>query len=423
MLNSFYIKGLYDLFTYTLELKKGVFIITGPNGFGKTTILRSINAIYDCDFWRFFFLKFDEIRAVLDDDSVIELKREVISKTVLFGDPLEDVNVKLFFHGAGAEEAFDISFQYIARLIRFQTRRDPSNIEEFLDGSYILREDEVLQKAMPVLLKYLHEKRCTFVGAQRLVYGKMDGRGNQIGIAYTIDDVNEQIKRTYLKAHNDFSKTAQTIDGSFITRLSSMIDNVGQIKNDVSASELQQQIDKYRRYHLIEEMNVDVQLPQSYDLIRNLYLSDIKSKLKAMSIYYERLSTFDEFVTGQGLSYKSIELNENGIIVRSDTGDIIPLNKLSSGEQNLMILAFHLVFKSSKGDILLVDEPENSLHMSWLENLLDEYIRIARITGSQIVIATHSPTFIGNKWKMTFDLFENNEGKMESTYVARSNKA
>lgn len=411
MLKSFSIKGLYGLFSYSIDIRKGVSIITGPNGFGKTTILRCINAIYDCEFWRFYFIKFNEICAVFDDGKKIQLKRGTVRKEVLFGDPLEETSVKVFYFAGNIEEAFDITLQYLIRLVRYQTRRDSLNIEDFLNGSYLLSEDENLQKAMPSLLTFLHEKNCTLVEAQRLVYGRMDSRGNQIGIAYTIDDVNEQIKRTYLRAHNDFSKRAQTIDGSFITRLSKLIDNKEQLKGDISASELQQQIEKYRKYHLIERMNVDVQLPQSYDMVRNLYLNDIKHKLNALSRYYEILSTFDEFVTGQGLSYKSIELNENGIVVKSDTGDSVPLNRLSSGEQNLMILAFHLVFKSSKGDILLVDEPENSLHMSWLENLLDEYIRIAKINETQVIIATHSPTFIGNKWKMTFDLFENNESE------------
>ena len=409
MLKSFSIKGLYGLFSYSIDIRKGVSIITGPNGFGKTTILRCINAIYDCEFWRFYFIKFNEICAVFDDGKKVQLKREVVRKEVLFGEPMEETSVKVFYFAGEIEEVFDITIQYLIRLVRYQTRRDSFNIEDFLNGSYLLSEDENLQKAMPSLLTFLHEKKCTLVEAQRLVYGRMDSRGNQIGIAYTIDDVNEQIKRTYLRAHNDFSKKAQTIDGSFITRLSKLIDNKEQLKGDISASELQQQIEKYRKYHLIEKMNVDVQLPQSYDMVRNLYLNDIKLKLNALSRYYEILSTFDEFVTGQGLSYKRIELNENGIVVKSDMGDIIPLNRLSSGEQNLMILAFHLVFKPSKGDILLVDEPENSLHMSWLENLLDEYLRIAKITETQVIIATHSPTFIGNKWKMTFDLFENNE--------------
>lgn len=409
MLKSFIIEGLYGLFTYQLTFRKGVFIITGPNGFGKTTILRCINDIYNGEFWRFFFLKFKSIIVRFDDNNEIELHRYETDKAVLFGNPLQDVTIKVLYHGKEKEEAFDVTIQYIFRLARYQTRRNPSNIEEYLDSFYDLIEDESIQKAMPQLLTYLHNQHCTFVEAQRLVYGKQDARGIQTGIAYTIDDINEQIKKTYLRARNDFSKKAQSIDGTFIERLSKAIGEKKGIDNDVSSSELQQLIQKYRKYHLIEEMNVDVQLPEGYNLVKNLYLNDIKSKLQSLEKYFEILSTFDSFVTGQGLSYKHIELNEYGITVLSDIGDSIPLNKLSSGEQNLMILAYNLIFETSNNDVLLVDEPENSLHMAWLENLLEDYIRIAKITGAQVIIATHSPTFIGSRENLVFDLFDNNK--------------
>ena len=238
MLKSFYIKGLYGLYTYRLELNRGVFIITGPNGFGKTTILNSINAIYDCEFWRFFFLKFDVLCASFDGGNFVELKRKDNNEEIQSGDSLSDINVKLCFHGFGVEEEFDVSSQYIYRLVRYRARREHSNIEEYLDGNYLLKEDEILQKAVPSLISFLKDKHCTYLESQRLVYGKKDSLGNQVGIAYTIDDVNDYIKRTYLKAQNDFSKTAQTIDGSFIKRLSQLIEKKNQIDRSVSASDL-----------------------------------------------------------------------------------------------------------------------------------------------------------------------------------------
>lgn len=409
MLKSFKIYGLYGLFSYELSFKKGVFIISGPNGFGKTTILRCIDSIYSGDFWSFFFLKFDYINLEFDDDKRLELQRTVNNKNVLFGESKREVTVRLIFFGNDNNESFLINQHYISRLIRYQTRRDPSDPEEFLESNYSLFEDEMIQNAMPKLLEYLHGKNCIFVGSQRLIYGRLDYRGNQTGIAYTIDDVNEQIKKTYLNAHNAFSKKAQTIDGTFIERLSKSINTQESLKQKVSASELQKQITKYRKYHIVEEMNVEVQLPESFNVVKDMYLADIQSKLASLEAYYEQLSTFDGFVTGQGLSYKRIELNESGIKVLSDVDDDIPLKRLSSGEQNLMILAYHLIFETSENDVLLVDEPENSLHMSWLENLLEEYIRIAKLSGIQVIIATHSPTFIGSRYKMVYDLFDNNK--------------
>ena len=148
MLKSFVIEGLYGLFNYNLSFKKGVFIITGPNGFGKTTILKCINNVYDGEFWRFYFLKFNRICLTFDNGSHVELKRNETVKNVLFGEPEKDINVKLLYTYPGVEEQFDVSIQYISRLARFQIRRGGTNIEEYLDANYDMTDDDSLQRAM-----------------------------------------------------------------------------------------------------------------------------------------------------------------------------------------------------------------------------------------------------------------------------------
>ena len=50
MLSKIIYNKLFGIFDYEIELKEhGVTIITGPNGFGKSTILKSINALYSFD--------------------------------------------------------------------------------------------------------------------------------------------------------------------------------------------------------------------------------------------------------------------------------------------------------------------------------------------------------------------------------------
>ena len=45
MLQRIEIKKLFDQFDYNIELNpEGITILTGPNGYGKTTILRIIHA-------------------------------------------------------------------------------------------------------------------------------------------------------------------------------------------------------------------------------------------------------------------------------------------------------------------------------------------------------------------------------------------
>lgn len=71
MLNSIYIKGLYGLYDYTLDLTQGedkrLKIITGPNGYGKSTILQIIYALLGKDTDIFYKIPFSEVIFYIDD--------------------------------------------------------------------------------------------------------------------------------------------------------------------------------------------------------------------------------------------------------------------------------------------------------------------------------------------------------------------
>ena len=48
LITSFSIKKLFGLYSYEFKLEEdqNIFLITGPNGYGKTTILTIINNLY-----------------------------------------------------------------------------------------------------------------------------------------------------------------------------------------------------------------------------------------------------------------------------------------------------------------------------------------------------------------------------------------
>jgi predicted ATP-binding protein involved in virulence len=47
--------------------------------------------------------------------------------------------------------------------------------------------------------------------------------------------------------------------------------------------------------------------------------------------------------------------------------------------------------------LVLIDEPEISLHVGWQKEFLADIIRIANVSSLRFIIATHSPQII-NKW-------------------------
>jgi predicted ATP-binding protein involved in virulence len=74
---------------------------------------------------------------------------------------------------------------------------------------------------------------------------------------------------------------------------------------------------------------------------------------------------------------------------------------MSTGEKTLMSKVLYLYFQDIKNKIILIDEPELSLHPAWQNRVLKLYENFAKENNSQIIIATHSPHIIGsakNEW-------------------------
>ena len=67
---------------------------------------------------------------------------------------------------------------------------------------------------------------------------------------------------------------------------------------------------------------------------------------------------------------------------------------LSSGEKQILILLTHICFNSEK--VFILDEPELSLHPKWQDEFLDSVARLMS-PGTQLIIATHSPSIVGTR--------------------------
>ena len=54
--------------------------------------------------------------------------------------------------------------------------------------------------------------------------------------------------------------------------------------------------------------------------------------------------------------------------------------------------------------ILLVDEPEISLHIAWQKRFVSEIKSIIKFRDLHVMIATHSPNLISRYWSLTHEL-------------------
>ncbi|GLY10352.1 AAA family ATPase [Pseudobacillus badius] len=137
-------------------------------------------------------------------------------------------------------------------------------------------------------------------------------------------------------------------------------------------------------------------------LIKLIEISSIaikeKEKIDALKRNLDRIiesinTLFEE--TGKKIYYYN---KENKLVftnIEISGSEKLDLNLLSSGEKQLVIFfIFSLIdFKRKHSKLLLIDEPELSLHIEWQSRLLP--LLINRNNNSQIIVATHSPDIMG----------------------------
>ncbi|WP_148666901.1 AAA family ATPase [Pseudomonas synxantha] len=78
----------------------------------------------------------------------------------------------------------------------------------------------------------------------------------------------------------------------------------------------------------------------------------------------------------------------------SARSEVTPFSELSSGEQQMLALLVKLVVSATPSALILIDEPEISLHVSWQRLLPVMLSRMCEHFECDMVVATHSPLLV-----------------------------
>ncbi|HTD75714.1 MAG TPA: AAA family ATPase [Steroidobacteraceae bacterium] len=85
--------------------------------------------------------------------------------------------------------------------------------------------------------------------------------------------------------------------------------------------------------------------------------------------------------------------NQYDVLLKKQ-GSTFLVGAASSGERELLTYLFAIFALNVRDAIIIVDEPELHLHPKWQQTLLKLFVRLAKSTGNQFLLATHSPTFV-----------------------------
>lgn len=99
-------------------------------------------------------------------------------------------------------------------------------------------------------------------------------------------------------------------------------------------------------------------------------------------------------------SEKKAFIKDKTINIKKKNGDILNQKKLSSGENQLIYILLKICNTIGKKSVIILDEPEISLHLKWQKKLLSTIKEIN--PQSQIIAATHSPALVMDGYMDSF---------------------
>lgn len=416
MISSVKINKLFGRFNYELKfMPANIMIITGPNGYGKSTILKMINSFCDDNLQKLLTYTFKKFEITCDDCNVAITKNEKSFKINDYAFPYPDDKiihrrgVPPFIRRVGYDEYMDLRTNQIIKMngkdIFIDRLKEDFQEDRFFELLFLSldfsstkkshQSMEELKKAFSLVKKVKQSiGKIQFIQEQRLIERR---RVPEEERAYSepkekyvtvINENSEKLKADLAEIMKKHSSLSSELDSTYIGRLLdadiSSTHNIQDIMDSIEELRIKQQ--KLQKYALAEIKNVSEIVQRDFENIIN------------------KLDLYEEIVNHK-LKFKEMKLSRtDGIQVVSDEGSLLSLNDLSSGEQEILVLFFKLIFESDV-NLLMIDEPEISLHIAWQKELMDDLRRVIQLNKNiQVIIATHSPQIISNNWDLQIDL-------------------
>lgn len=137
----------------------------------------------------------------------------------------------------------------------------------------------------------------------------------------------------------------------------------------------------------------DIELAISYlERIEPYQIEWIGDRERPLS--YSQTSEFASVLRSEKILREAGYLSDIQVYLDRINGPVIELQNASSGELSLISSLFFLIANREPEPIVLIDEPENSLHPNWQREYVDKLLNALEYRNATVVIATHAPLIV-----------------------------
>ncbi|MCU0286442.1 MAG: AAA family ATPase [Acidobacteria bacterium] len=441
------VKKLFGIFDHEIPLKTGehITIIHGPNGYGKTILLSLVNAVFNSKYSMLFKIPFKELIISFDDKSTLCVKKNIDDFIIErekskngnaleleFSKPrLTPKTFKILPPTDLDPGGLPIPLRIIEREIPNLERIAPSLWLYLPTGEKFSLDDVLDRFADRLPFQFIKQNRkeerwfkeikesidIHFIEAQRLlrlsqthINREFEARNSMVP---AVLNYSKELAESIQEKLAEYGTLAQSLDRTFPTRL---IKEKKKSGNKSDRNRLDQDLNelKLKRLKLFavglleQEQGKDDEDLQKVDDsnidVLSIYTKDVKEKLSIFDDLAEKIDLLVKIINNR-FSYKQISINKkDGFVFKTPNGKTIPAVNLSSGEQHELVLLYEMLFKVKPNSLILIDEPELSLHVGWQQQFLKDLEQITRLGSFDVLMATHSPDVINERWDLTIEL-------------------
>lgn len=421
-INNVQIIGFWGKYQIQTDFNSDVNIFIGRNGTGKTTFIDILQAVISVDLELLFTLQFDIITLNLSEK---RRKRKIeVSKTEL------DLQYKEITYKIGKKK-YKIPI-VPDRELRFRNsgRLHP----RFFDEVQNLKSD--INELINV--SYLSVNRGNLFREEFSREYRKDDKYNLIDCR--LNDLIKQFTTYQLELESEISKHSLEFQQEVLKTMlfNESFDHVN-ISKKVEIDLRKTKVELLQAYRILGILDSDISViidihinaieqaaksinDHLLDTSKPIYPNDVTplallqrtKKINQLSSYLETkkkkileplhtyLRLLNEFHETKNFVLKDNKKGGGLSIIKE--GFEIPINQLSSGEKQLIILLTETLLQKNQQTLFIADEPELSLHIEWQRKVISSIIDLN--PNSQIIIATHSPEVVGK--------FKNNTINMEN---------
>lgn len=432
-IKSLHIEKLFEMFDYDIAFSKNenVLIITGPNGYGKTMVLNIIFNLFNRKFLFFQQLVFVKIILFLENNIVIEiLKNSKNDVQFIFKEidnkaktkKSQEKIIESFVYSNKIDEEILSSLQMYIPLSRmdsgtwmdYRTDRIISVDEVINEYSHHLPEslrNKITKIKSKKTIDILNSIKVHLIKEQRL-FKKVNSNDrnhrsekDQTIMIETIQTYATELKSQIIKASHESFIKSQELDSTYPNRLISETNVVTEAEYNSRFTKLKEKQEKLTKNSLYESKHEPLGYSQSDSKALLVYLNDLEQKLKVFDVLLKKLEIFTNILNERRFTHKTINIDKDkGFYFKTTNNKPLELNQLSSGEQHEVVLLYELIFNTNPDILVLIDEPEISLHITWQKEFLNDLLKIIDIQNIQVLIATHSPSIINGRWDLVYNL-------------------